>query len=120
MSEGKPPDKLDDFDARLRRAREGQRPSEPEDGGMRKASMSGVGMAFRVGTELVAALIVGVGAGYLLDQWLGTTPWMLIVFFFLGSAAGVLNVYRAASGIGLAPGYKGPEKDEDRNRKDGV
>jgi len=51
---------------------------------------------------LVAALIVGVGIGLLLDRWLGTTPWFLIVFFLLGAAAGILNVYRAASGMGLA------------------
>ena len=60
-------------------------------------------MAIRIGTEMVAALIVGVGIGYFLDNWLGTKPWFLVVFFFLGAGAGVLNVYRAASGLGIAP-----------------
>lgn len=68
--------------------------------------MSGVGMAFRIGTELVAGLAIGVGIGWGLDYWLETGPWFLVVFFFLGSGAGILNVYRAASGIGLAPGYR--------------
>ena len=67
--------------------------------------MSGYSMAIRIGTELVAALIVGVGIGYFLDNWLDTKPWFLVVFFFLGAAAGVLNVYRAASGLGMAVGY---------------
>jgi ATP synthase protein I len=82
--------------------------------------MSGFGVAFRIGVELVAALIVGVGVGWLLDRWLGSKPWFLIVFFFLGAAAGILNVYRAASGIGLAraegapaPSNGEPEEDDD-------
>ena len=72
--------------------------------------MSGYAMAFRIGTELVAALIVGVGIGLLMDKWLETAPLFLVVFFFLGAGAGILNVYRAASGIGLAPGYRPPGK----------
>jgi len=74
--------------------------------------MSGFGVAFRIGVELVAALVVGVGAGLLLDRWLGSTPWFLIVFFFLGAAAGVLNVYRAASRIGLAEAEGAPAPSE--------
>ena len=74
--------------------------------------MSGFGMAMRVGVELVAALVVGVGIGLLLDRWLGTAPLFLVVFFFLGAGAGILNVYRAASGIGLAAGYARPPRNE--------
>ncbi len=84
--------------------------SEPPSVPMVSGPMSGVGMALRIGTELVAALIVGVGLGLLLDYWLGTAPWLLVVFFFLGAAAGVLNVYRTASGIGLGPGGVGPRR----------
>ncbi|HKS84427.1 MAG TPA: AtpZ/AtpI family protein, partial [Pseudolabrys sp.] len=47
-------------------------------------------------TELVAGVLVGAAVGWLLDRWLGTSPWGLIVFFLLGFAAGVLNVMRAA------------------------
>jgi ATP synthase protein I len=83
--------------------------------------MSGLGVAFRIGVELVAALVVGVGVGLLLDSWLGSTPWFLIVFFFLGAAAGVLNVYRAASGIGLAEtnGTPAPPGEERQDEDDG-
>jgi ATP synthase protein I len=45
-------------------------------------------------------VLVGAGLGWLLDRWLGTKPWGLIVFLLLGFAAGVLNVMRAA---GVAP-----------------
>lgn len=75
-------------------------------------------IAFRIGSELVAAMIVGVGGGLLLDRWLGTAPWGLIVMFLLGSAAGVLNVYRAVNGLGIAPGY-GRTREEDNERPNG-
>lgn len=107
MSEGRSPKPSDDFDARLRRARAEGR--EPEREGGRSGPLTGLGLAFRIGIELVAALAVGVGMGLLLDHWLDTGPWFLVVFFFLGAAAGILNVYRAASGIGLSPGYGKPE-----------
>lgn len=67
---------------------------------------SGAGPAFRMATDLVAALVVGVGIGLLLDYWLGTKPWFFIVFFLLGAAAGMLNVFKVASGYGYAAGYK--------------
>lgn len=51
-------------------------------------------LMFRVGVELVSALVVGVAIGYGLDRWLGTRPWFLALFVALGGAAGVLNVWR--------------------------
>lgn len=48
----------------------------------------------RIAVELAAAVAVGTGIGIVLDRWLGTAPWLLIVFFIIGSAAGFLNVYR--------------------------
>ncbi|MDA1197817.1 MAG: AtpZ/AtpI family protein [Proteobacteria bacterium] len=55
-----------------------------------------VGSAFKLGTELVAAVLVGTIIGFILDTWFGTKPWLIIFFFFLGSAAGILNVIKAA------------------------
>ena len=52
------------------------------------------GVGLRAGVEVVSALVVGIGIGWLLDRWLGTWPWLFLVFFVLGSVAGVLNVYR--------------------------
>ncbi len=55
-----------------------------------------MGNAFKLGTELVAAVGVGTIIGFILDSWFGTKPWLIIVFFFIGAAAGILNVIRAA------------------------
>jgi len=51
---------------------------------------------FRLSTELVAGVLIGAGIGWVLDKWLGISPWGMIVFLLLGFAAGVLNVMRAA------------------------
>ena len=56
-----------------------------------------MGNAFKLGTELVAAVGVGTIIGFILDTWFGTKPWLIIIFFFLGAAAGMLNVIRAAN-----------------------
>ena len=55
-----------------------------------------LGNAFKLGTELVAAVIVGTIIGFILDNWFGTKPWLIIIFFFLGTAAGMLNVIKTA------------------------
>ena len=55
-----------------------------------------MGSAFKLGTELVAAVAVGTIIGFILDSWFDTKPWLIITFFFLGAAAGILNVIRAA------------------------
>ena len=60
--------------------------------------MSAFARGFRLSTELVAGVLVGAGLGWLLDRWLGTTPWGLMVFLLLGFAAGVLE--RDARGRG--------------------
>ena len=56
-----------------------------------------IGSAFRLGTELIAAVGVGTIIGFILDSWFDTKPWLIIVFFFFGMAAGILNVIRTAN-----------------------
>jgi F0F1-type ATP synthase assembly protein I len=53
-----------------------------------------LGQLSTVGMSFVLALVLGFGAGYWLDGRLGSRPWMSFAGFFLGLAAGVLNVYR--------------------------
>jgi ATP synthase protein I len=92
-----------DFDTRLRAARAKQ--AERVAGPVGRSRQSGLGFAFRIGTELVAGVVVGVAIGLGLDYWLETRPWFMILFFFLGAGAGMLNVYRTVTGIGHAVGY---------------
>ena len=56
-----------------------------------------VGSAFKLGTELVSSVLVGTIIGFILDTWFDTKPWLIIIFFFLGAAAGMLNVIRTAN-----------------------
>jgi len=65
----------------------------------------GLSFAVRIGTELVVSTIVGAFLGYLLDTWLGTRPWIMVVGVFLGTAAGFRTVYRLAKS-GDRPGDK--------------
>ncbi len=83
----------DDFKARLQRARarQGMDPPPNAGGGLPQGNW---GIGFRAGVEVVSALVVGVVIGLLLDRWLGTWPWLFLLFFVFGSAAGILNVYR--------------------------
>lgn len=94
MSEQKPPPSLEDFEDRLERARDAQtgRAGRGSGGGR----MGAMGVALQMAIEVVAPLGVGVFIGWLLDRWLVTAPVFLVIFFFLGAAAGGLNVYRRA------------------------
>lgn len=119
MRERGPADDLEKLDARLRQAAEGARQKVP--GGLNRDRPPGsaLGLALRVGVELVSALAVGLAIGWLLDAWLGTRPWLMLVFILLGGAAGILNVYRMARGFGYAVGYRqdkptGPQRPGDQ------
>ena len=56
-------------------------------------------MAWRMVLELVTGLGIGFGIGYGLDQLFGTTPWLMIIFIFVGLAAGVKTMMRSAEEI---------------------
>ena len=85
----------------------------------RKAKLptGGMALAGRVTTELVAGVVVGTFIGWAFDNWLGTAPTLMVVFFFLGSAAGMMNVWRALTGRGMAAGFvneKSLQADENK------
>jgi len=85
------------FEERLRAARSKQGlDAPPPKPGHGPGEMGGspMGIALRVGIEMVSALVVAVAIGWALDRWLGTRPILLAVFVLLGGAAGILNVWR--------------------------
>ncbi len=83
-----------DFKTRLKIAKSKIKKNDISDNEKRGLFM---GNAFKLGTELVAAVAVGTIIGFILDSWFDTKPWLIIIFFFLGAAAGMLNVIRAAN-----------------------
>ena len=85
-----------DFKTRLKIAKSKLEKNMNQDDEKRGSFM---GFAFKLGTELVAAVVVGTIIGFILDTWFDTKPWLIIVFFFLGSAAGMLNVIKTAKRI---------------------
>ena len=59
-------------------------------------SSSNMGTAFKMSTELVSAVVVGTIIGFILDNWFGTKPWLILIFFFVGVIAGITNVVKSA------------------------
>ena len=84
----------EDFKTRLKIAKSKLKKQVQSDSEKRGSFM---GSAFKLGTELVAAVAVGTIIGFILDSWFDTKPWLIIIFFFLGTAAGILNVIRTAN-----------------------
>ena len=82
--------------------------------------MSGLARGMRIGTEFIAAVLVGAGIGYLIDLGLGTSPWGLLILLLMGFAAGILNVIRVVAEMNAASpppqgADLGPEtEDEER------
>lgn len=109
MKDDPPLPSLAKLDEKLRAAQAKRRKTKarPDEKGQ------GLSFALRIGTELVAALIVGVGIGILLDWWLGTKPWFLLLFFVLGAAAGFMNVFRVVGGLGGQVGYRKDKEPEE-------
>ena len=80
--------------------------------------LTGHARAVRLGTEFIAAIIVGTGIGYFADLALGTSPWIMLVMVLVGFAAGVLNVVRSAAdmnaSVEITPDMDlGPDVDDD-------
>ena len=75
--------------------------TRPKNGTGRQRKTTGarsgaLGMAFRLGAEMVVGVAIGGVIGWALDSWLGTAPAFLIMFLLLGSGAGILNAVRSA------------------------
>lgn len=110
-----------DLAARIRRAQERDKVAETSASGNAARDMTGLSRGLRLGSEFIAAILVGAGIGYLLDLWLNTGPWLLILMLVVGFAAGVLNVIRSAEEMNRASppppnSDLGPGDDADEDR----
>lgn len=86
----------DDLDARIAKAKAEHVTVTPAQG---VAESRG----WAIGIEFVGAVLVGAFIGYLLDKWLHTAPWLMIVFLFLGFGAGLLRAIRTSNQFGTNP-----------------
>ena len=82
--------------ARLEIAKKNIKKKQKEKNGSNAASM---GKALKISTELVASVLVGSIFGFILDNWFGTKPWLILIFFFVGVIAGIMNVIKSAKNM---------------------
>ena len=82
-----------DLKTRLKIAKANFKKKNPSIDNHKKTSF---GKAFQLSTELVSAVLVATIIGFILDNWFDTKPWLIIIFFFIGVAAGIINVVRSA------------------------
>ncbi|SFO07380.1 ATP synthase protein I [Cohaesibacter marisflavi] len=87
-------DRLGNLDAELAKMRESQ--ATKNRAKMDSEQSNGLAMAWRLGSEFVAGVLVGTAIGWLIDEWLGIRPWGMIIFLLLGFLAGMLNLLRSA------------------------
>jgi ATP synthase protein I len=87
-------DRLRDLEARIAEAQGRTAPKPRQDEHYSNASL-----AWRMVIELVAGLLMGFGLGYGIDWVLGTLPIFLVIFTFLGFAAGIKTMLRSAAEV---------------------
>lgn len=92
MADADRKDRLDALDARISAAKTAQETPEPRS----DEHYSQAQLAWRMVIELVAGLGIGFGIGYGLDALFGTKPWLMVIFIFLGLAAGIQTMMRSA------------------------
>lgn len=113
---GKPRD-ISEIEARLRVANEAL--DEVGSSAVKApVNRSGLGLAFRIGLELVVAILFSTFLGWHLDQWLETGPWIMVTCVVLGAAAGVGNVYRVVRGLDDSVGLGQASRRKERVQRD--
>ncbi|WP_189426336.1 AtpZ/AtpI family protein [Devosia pacifica] len=115
-----------DLESRIASARRSREAGDNRSSARSSGEMTGLARGLRIGSEFVAAILVGAGLGYLIDLGLGSSPWGMLILFAMGFAAGILNVIRAVTemnaaapvappGTGTGPDDKtGKERNETR------
>ena len=113
-----PHNRLNDLDSRLKEARGITERGSKHRG---RGTQSGLGQGLRIGIEMVVSVGVGAALGYFIDSWASTAPLFMIVFLFLGFAAGIMNVMRIARGldeaVGLGRAIREKEERDSQPRK---
>jgi len=84
---------LKDLSTRLEIAKKKIKKNQIKNNG---SNVTSIGTAFKISTELVAAVVVGSTIGFILDNWFGTKPLLIICFFIVGVVSGIINVIRSA------------------------
>jgi len=84
---------IKEISTRLKIAKKKIKEKEPD---INVSNVASLGKALKISTEFVASVVVGTTIGFLLDIWFGTKPLLIICFFFMGVAAGILNIFKAA------------------------
>lgn len=97
-------------------AAKGRHPTQPQAGsGANADRAAATSRALRISSELIGGIVVGGAIGYGLDRLLGNEkPWLFILFFMLGTAAGILNVVRTAAKEKTPPAPSVPDDDDDK------
>ena len=88
---------LDAFTAKVKAVQDRRAKTATRSAAAVGAKTGQLGLGFRISVELLATLAVGTGMGFVLDRWLATSPWLTLVCFMLGAAAGMRNVVRVAT-----------------------
>ena len=87
----------DKFKTRLKIAKD--RSKSKLNKNIKDKNSSNLGQAFKLSTELVSAVVVGTIIGFILDKSFGTKPWLILIFFFVGVIAGIMNVIKSAKNL---------------------
>ncbi len=121
MSDSDKSPSLEELGARIDKVR--HEAGLDDEGGEPEATMASgeLGMAWRISIEIVVALGLSTGLGWVLDQWLGTTPWLMVLFLFLGAAAGINNAVRTMNRMDelAREREKAPERETEDDGKRG-
>jgi ATP synthase protein I len=103
---------LEDLARRIHAASAREKAERPASEGTSPTDAGG-GRAFGAAIDLTAGVMVGTFIGYMIDRWIGTNPWAMIIFLFLGFGAGLVNIHRSETGQTLKIGYR-QDKEADR------
>lgn len=107
-----------DLAKRIASAKQDQAVEAQQAAARTSGSSTDLGRAMRLGSEFIAAILVGTGIGFVADKVLGTQPWIMLVMLLVGFAAGILNVTRTVGEMNKAapppPGSDlGPDDEDD-------